>query len=184
MSRRNLGKQAAAALKYNPDLNYAPVVVASGLGELAKKIINIADENGVPVLIVSTTEDAFISDEEVEHLLDFIRSQGQEMEANEEIITFTENAMKEDEEKDESKGRRASKYDELLPDAVNLVMSTGQASASSLQRRFRVGYTRAARLIDEMEDLSIVGPNIGSKPREILMNSEQAAAVLAECSDS
>ena len=127
---------------------------------------------------------AFISDEEVEHLLDFIRSQGQEMEANEEIITFTENAMKEDEEKDESKGRRASKYDELLPDAVNLVMSTGQASASSLQRRFRVGYTRAARLIDEMEDLSIVGPNIGSKPREILMNSEQAAAVLAECSDS
>ena len=127
---------------------------------------------------------AFISDEEVEHLLDFIRSQGQEMEANEEIITFTENAMKEDEEKDEGKGRRASKYDELLPDAVNLVMSTGQASASSLQRRFRVGYTRAARLIDEMEDLSIVGPNIGSKPREILMNSEQAAAVLAECSDS
>lgn len=49
MSKRNLGKQAAAALKYNPDLNYAPVVVASGLGELAKKIINIADENGVPV---------------------------------------------------------------------------------------------------------------------------------------
>lgn len=47
MSRRNIGKQAAAALKYNPDLNYAPVVVASGLGELAKKIIN--DENGVPV---------------------------------------------------------------------------------------------------------------------------------------
>ena len=47
MSKRNLGKQAAAALKYNPDLNYAPVVVASGLGELAKKIINIADENGV-----------------------------------------------------------------------------------------------------------------------------------------
>ncbi|WP_270843293.1 DNA translocase FtsK, partial [Mitsuokella multacida] len=126
---------------------------------------------------------AFISDEEVEHLLDFIRSQGQEMEANEEIITFTENAMKEDEEKEEGKGRRASKYDELLPDAVNLVMSTGQASASSIQRRFRVGYTRAARLIDEMEDLSIVGPNIGSKPREILMNSEQAAAALAACSD-
>ena len=127
---------------------------------------------------------AFISDEEVEHLLDFIRSQGQEMEANEEIITFTENAMKEDEEKEEGKGRRVPKYDELLPDAVNLVMSTGQASASSIQRRFRVGYTRAARLIDEMEGLSIVGPNIGSKPREILMNSEQAAAVLAECSDS
>ena len=86
-------------------------------------------------------------------------------------------------DRQEGKGRRASKYDELLPDAVNLVMSTGQASASSIQRRFRVGYTRAARLIDEMEDLSIVGPNIGSKPREILMNSEQAAAALAACSD-
>ena len=112
-------------------------------------------------------------------ILDFIRAQGQEMEANEEIITFTENAMKEDEEKEEGKGRRAPKRDELLPDAVNLVMSTGQASASSLQRRFRVGYTRAARLIDEMEELNIVGPNMGSKPREILMNSEQAQAALA-----
>ena len=46
---RNFGQQAAAALKYNPDMSYAPVVVASGLGELAKKILNIADENGVPV---------------------------------------------------------------------------------------------------------------------------------------
>lgn len=122
---------------------------------------------------------AFISDDEVEHLLNFIRAQGQEMEANEEIITFTENAMKEEEEKEEGKGRRAPKRDELLPDAVNLVMSTGQASASSIQRRFRVGYTRAARLIDEMEELHIVGPNMGSKPREILMNSEQAQAALA-----
>ncbi|MGN0949341.1 MAG: DNA translocase FtsK 4TM domain-containing protein [Mitsuokella sp.] len=128
---------------------------------------------------------AFISDEEVEKLLDFIRAQGQEMEANEEIISFTENAMKEEEAKEEGKGGRQPKLDELLPDAVNLVMSTGQASASSIQRRFRVGYTRAARLIDEMEDLKIVGPNIGSKPREILMGSEQAlAAVEAAMAES
>lgn len=46
---RPYGQKAAVALKYNPDLNYAPVVVASGLGELAKKIVNIADENGVPI---------------------------------------------------------------------------------------------------------------------------------------
>jgi DNA segregation ATPase FtsK/SpoIIIE, S-DNA-T family len=121
---------------------------------------------------------AFISDEEVEKLLDFIRAQGQEMEANEEIISFTENAMKEEEDKESGKGSRQPKLDELLPDAVGLVMSTGQASASSIQRRFRVGYTRAARLIDEMEDLKIVGPNIGSKPREILMGSEQAMAAV------
>ena len=64
-------------------------------------------------------------------------------------------------------------------DAVNLVMSTGQASASSIQRRFHIGYTRAARLIDTMEELNIVGPNLGSKPREILMSSEQALDTLA-----
>ena len=62
-------------------------------------------------------------------------------------------------------------------------MSTGQASASSIQRRFRVGYTRAARLIDEMAAISIISPNIGTQTREILMNSEQAAAALAACSD-
>jgi len=51
MSRRklNYGQKAAVALKYNPELNFAPVVVASGLGELAQKIVNIADDNGVPV---------------------------------------------------------------------------------------------------------------------------------------
>ncbi|GHU48665.1 hypothetical protein FACS1894120_7070 [Clostridia bacterium] len=47
--RKDLGKTAAVALKYNPDLNYAPVVVASGLGHMAQKIVNIADENGVPI---------------------------------------------------------------------------------------------------------------------------------------
>ena len=61
---------------------------------------------------------------------------------------------------------------------MNLVLSTGQASTSSVQRRFRVGYTRAARLIDAMEELGIVGPNVGSKPREILMNSEEAMAAV------
>lgn len=49
MSKRNYGQNAAVALKYNPEMSYAPVVVASGLGELAQRIINIADENGVPV---------------------------------------------------------------------------------------------------------------------------------------
>ena len=121
---------------------------------------------------------AFVSDEEVEHLLDFIKSQGQEMEANEEIITFTENALKDDAKNSTGTGPAAPQQDELLADAVNAVLSTGQASSSSIQRRFRIGYTRAARLIDTMEELHIVGPNIGSKPREILMTSEQAMAAL------
>ena len=66
--------------------------------------------------------------------------------------------------------------DELLERAVNLVMESGQASVSMLQRRFRIGYTRAARLVDTMEDLKIVGPSMGSKAREILMSPEQAKA--------
>ena len=123
---------------------------------------------------------AFVSDEEVEHLLDFIKSQGQEMEANEEIITFTENALRDDAKTANGTGSSAPQQDELLADAVNAVLSTGQASSSSIQRRFRIGYTRAARLIDTMEELHIVGPNIGSKPREILMTSEQAMAALKE----
>ena len=124
---------------------------------------------------------AFISDDEVEKLLEFIRSQGQEMETNEEIVAFTEQALAEEEAEDSGSGggRKAPKTDELLGDAVNLVMSTGQASSSSIQRRFHIGYTRAARLIDTMEELHIVGPNAGSKPRDILMTTEQALEAVA-----
>ena len=124
---------------------------------------------------------AFISDDEVEKLLEFIRSQGQEMETNEEIVAFTEQALAEEEAEDGGSGssRKAPKIDELLGDAVNLVMSTGQASSSSIQRRFHIGYTRAARLIDTMEELHIVGPNAGSKPRDILMTTEQALEAVA-----
>lgn len=120
---------------------------------------------------------AFVSDGEVDKLLDYIRAQGQEMEANEEIISFTENDVKEKDSKAEKKSRQ-NDQDELLVEAVKMVLSTGQASSSSIQRRFRIGYTRAARLIDTMEALHIVGPSMGSKPREILMTTEQAMAVV------
>ena len=116
---------------------------------------------------------AFISDEEVEMLLDYIRSQGQEVSANEELIDFIENDSKEDDSSEEDEF--LVKQDKLLPDAVELVMSTGQASSSGIQRRFRVGYSRAARLVDTMEELRIIGPSGGgNKPREILMSQEQA----------
>lgn len=63
--------------------------------------------------------------------------------------------------------------DELFTDAIRIIMETNQASASMLQRKFRIGYTRASRLIDTMEEMKIIGPNIGSKPREIIMNYDQ-----------
>ena len=116
---------------------------------------------------------AFISDEEVEMLLDFIRAQGQEISENEELIDFMENEAAEDESADADEV--SVRYDELLPNAIELVISTGQASSSNIQRRLGVGYTRAARLVDTMEELRIIGPSAGgNKPREILMTSEQA----------
>ena len=123
---------------------------------------------------------AFVSDEEVERLLDFIRSQGQQMEENQEIIEYTENAAMEAD--DGKKDAAKEKIDELLGDAIELVMSSGQASTSSIQRRFRIGYTRAARLIDTMEEMKIIGPSLGSKPREILVSSEEAEAALRKIS--
>ena len=116
---------------------------------------------------------AFISDEEVEMLLDFIRAQGQEISENEELIDFMESEATEDDHANEE--APSVKQDQLLPDAVELVMSTGQASSSNIQRRLGVGYTRAARLVDTMEELRIIGPSAGgNKPREILMTADQA----------
>ena len=67
--------------------------------------------------------------------------------------------------------------DELLPDAVDVILETGQASVSMLQRRLKLGYARAARIVDEMEEKGIVGPFQGSKPRAILITKEQWAAM-------
>ncbi len=68
--------------------------------------------------------------------------------------------------------------DPLLEEAADIVLATGIASASRLQRQLRVGFTRAARLIDTMEQLGLVGPPEGSKPREILVDDESARAIL------
>ena len=113
---------------------------------------------------------AFISDDEVEHLVEFVKAQCEP----EYDDTVTQEAEKETEK--ESSEENDIYRDELLERAVNLVMESGQASVSMLQRRFRIGYTRAARLVDTMEDLKIVGPSMGSKAREILMSPEQAKA--------
>ena len=61
----------------------------------------------------------------------------------------------------------------MLPDAVEVILETKQASVSLLQRRLKLGYARAARIVDEMEELGIVGPFAGAKPRQILITKEQ-----------
>ena len=110
---------------------------------------------------------AFIADYEVEKLVEFIKIQAQPDYSDEVTQAITVNTdNKQEQEKFE---------DELLEEAVRITLELGQASASMLQRKFRIGYTRAARLIDTMEEMKIVGPNMGSKPREVIMTSEQVS---------
>ncbi|UQZ37300.1 cell division protein FtsK [Paenibacillus sp. PK3_47] len=105
---------------------------------------------------------AFMSDQEVESIVQFVSSQG-EAEYDESLVPEVDDTVTEDEEP----------QDELYEQAVQIVLEAKQASVSLLQRRMRVGYTRAARLIDSMEARGVIGPYEGSKPREVLMSLEQ-----------
>lgn len=69
--------------------------------------------------------------------------------------------------------KRVDDSDDLLPEAIDLVVRSGQASVSMLQRRFRIGYNRAARIVDMMEARGIIGPQDGSRPRQVLMTEEE-----------
>lgn len=100
---------------------------------------------------------AFISGEETERLVEAIKASGHEAE---QVEVFSA--------RNESSGANADR-DELFDEAVNVVLESRQASTSFLQRRMKVGYSRAARLMDELEFANIVGPAEGAKPREILV---------------
>lgn len=104
---------------------------------------------------------AFLSDEEVEHVVDHVITQ-QKAQYQEEMIPS-----------EETQDQLAAVEDDLYDEAVELIIGMQTASVSMLQRRFRIGYTRAARLIDAMEERGVVGPYEGSKPREVLLSKEQ-----------
>jgi len=108
---------------------------------------------------------AFIADSEVEQLTEYIKKQVEPPEYLE-GITACEGSTS-----DEKK--QSVFEDELFEEAIKIIMETNQASASMLQRKFRIGYTRASRLIDTMAEMQIIGPNIGSKPRDIIMTYDQ-----------
>ena len=120
---------------------------------------------------------AFVSDKEVELLVEYIKSQGHKAEANQEIIDFTNKAAEAENQAEDDKPTK-TKMDSLLREAVELVMSSNNASASSFQRRYHIGYSRAGRLLDTMEQLGIVGPPQGSKPRDILVTEAQAFEIM------
>ena len=118
-----------------------------------------------------------IADDEVTSVVEFVKRSG--------TANYSDEVMQEIEEHAQAKEKNAkgggespaaaesSDRDELFPDAVEVVLETGQASVSMLQRRLKLGYSRAARLVDQMEEEGIVGPFEGSKPRQLLMTREQ-----------
>ncbi len=109
----------------------------------------------------------FVSEKEVEDTVAFIKS-GSTANYNEEV---TKSIQQEAEAKEEKTG--SENDDDMLDPAIEAVVEAGQASVSLLQRRLRLGYARAARLIDTMEEMGIVGPYEGSKPRRVLLSKER-----------
>ena len=120
----------------------------------------------------------FISAEEIDRVVGFVKANGA-AQYDESVIDKIEQAVAEKEKggKGAPSGAApepvADEGDELLPAAIDVVMETGQASVSMLQRRLKLGYSRAARIVDEMEQRGIVGPFEGSKPRQLLITREK-----------
>ncbi len=114
---------------------------------------------------------AFVSDEEVEKIVSFVKSNG-EATYNEDILETIENGNKTDKEISQEQDADDD-TDPFLMDAIDVVVETGQASTSFIQRRFKVGYARAGRIIDQMEERGVISGYQGSKPRQVLMSLEK-----------
>ena len=145
----------------------------------AEKLVGKGDMLYAPLGAGKPTrvQGCFISPEEIEQVVEFVKQSG-EAHYSDEVIAKIEESVQE-KEKGGSKGGPAAadsgedEGDELLPAAVEVVLETGQASVSMLQRRLKLGYSRAARLVDQMEERGIVGPFEGSKPRQLLITRAQ-----------
>lgn len=112
----------------------------------------------------------FVGDSEIESVVNFVKK-AQEAGYDQNIVEEIEkNAVA---EKDSGDSGMSDDTDPMMPEAVKCVVEAGQASTSLLQRRLRLGYARAGRLIDEMEQMGIVGPHEGSKPRQVLITYQQ-----------
>lgn len=157
-SRIILDTQGAEKLVGKGDMLYAPI------------------GNGKPKRV----QGCFVTDAEVEAVASYVK--------NNYVTNYDQQVMEEIEKKTIQTGSKTTvaepepnsdemSGDEMLPAAVDVILETGQASVSMLQRRLKLGYARAARIVDEMEEKGIVGPFVGSKPRAILVTKEQWEAM-------
>lgn len=147
----------------------------------AEKLVGKGDMLFAPIGIGKPlrVQGCFVADSEVEAVAEFVKQHY--------TPDYDEDVLQEIEKKAQQTGKKGSSSaasdfsgnseetegDEMLPAAVDVIMETGQASVSMLQRRLKLGYARAARIVDEMEERGIVGPFQGSKPRSILITKEQ-----------
>ena len=138
----------------------------------AEKLLGKGDMLFYPAGAAKPTrvQGAFISDKEVEKVVDFVKANG-EATYNDDILEQIEKANSTDKEIEEQENDDDT--DPLLMEAIEVVVETGQASTSFIQRRFKVGYARAGRIIDQMEERGIISGYQGSKPREVLMPKER-----------
>lgn len=119
----------------------------------------------------SRVQGAFVTDDEVEKIVDFVKSNGTAT-YSEDILESIENGNKTDKEMAQESAEDDD-TDPFLMEAIQTVVETGQASTSFIQRRFKVGYARAGRIIDQMEERGVISGYQGSKPREVLMTLEK-----------
>lgn len=117
----------------------------------------------------------FISDEEVEELCDFIKNQGESQYSEEIQKEIEQKAVQEKGSNSPftDNGDSSSNLDPLFDKAVDVVLDNGRASTSFLQRKLSVGYSRGSKIMDELEEMGIIGPQDGAKPREIRINKQQ-----------
>ena len=160
------------ALKVSSALESRIILDAGGN---ADKLVGNGDMLYAPIGTTKPlrVQGTWVSDKEREDVVDFIKKSG-ESRYSEEVMGEIEKASLE--KPSGEKGRedqQDSDYDELLPQAVEVIFETGQASVSMLQRRLKLGYSRAARIVDQMEKMGVVGPFEGSKPRAMLVTREQ-----------
>ena len=138
----------------------------------AEKLLGKGDMLYYPTGVAKPTrvQGTFVSDKEVEKIVDFLKRDG-ETTYNEEIIESIEKANKTDKEIKEQE--EDDDVDPRLEEAIEEVIANGQASTSFIQRRLKVGYARAGRIIDQMTERGIISGYQGSKPREVLMTKER-----------
>lgn len=139
----------------------------------AEKLLGKGDMLFYPIGSSKPTrvQGAFVSDKEVEKIVDFLKSNGGEATYNEDILEEIEKANKSDKEVAEM--AEEDDTDPFLEEAIKTVVEVGQASTSFIQRRFKVGYARAGRIIDQMEARGIISGYEGSKPRQVLITMER-----------